>query len=67
MNLIESLLSPAGRTDPFPLYAEAHRLGPVLPITDTVFVIVGYAAVNEVLRNPGFGSGPIRRANRRWS
>ncbi|MFD3399126.1 cytochrome P450 [Kribbella sp. NPDC058693] len=55
MNLIESLLSPAGRTDPFPLYAEAHRLGPVLPITDTVFVIVGYAAVNEVLRNPGFG------------
>jgi len=55
MNLIESLLSPAGRADPFPLYAEAHRLGPVLPIADTVFVIVGYAAVNEVLRNPGFG------------
>jgi cytochrome P450 len=55
MNLLEALLSPAGRADPFPLYAEAHRLGPVLPITDTVFVIVGYAAVNEVLRNPGFG------------
>ncbi|WP_371401534.1 cytochrome P450 [Kribbella sp. NBC_00662] len=55
MNLIESLLSRAGRADPFPLYAEAHRLGPVLPITDTVFVIVGYAAANEVLRNPGFG------------
>ncbi|MEV4262075.1 cytochrome P450 [Kribbella sp. NPDC049584] len=55
MNLIESLLSPAGRADPFPLYAEAHRLGPVLPIADTAFVIVGYAAVNEVLRNPGFG------------
>jgi cytochrome P450 len=55
MNLIESLLSPAGRADPFPLYAEAHRLGPVLPIADSVFVIVGYQAVNEVLRNPGFG------------
>ncbi|WP_328998905.1 cytochrome P450 [Kribbella sp. NBC_00709] len=54
MNLIESLLSPEGRADPFPLYAEAHRLGPVLPITDTAFLVVGYAAVNEVLRNPGF-------------
>ncbi|MFI5692738.1 cytochrome P450 [Kribbella sp. NPDC051586] len=55
MNLIESLLSPTGRADPFPRYAEAHRLGPVLPITDTAFLVVGYAAVNEVLRNPGFG------------
>jgi cytochrome P450 len=55
MNLLESLLSPPGRADPFPLYAEAHRLGPVVAITDTVFVIVGYAAANEVLRNPGFG------------
>ncbi|TDW23242.1 cytochrome P450 [Kribbella kalugense] len=54
MNLIESLLSPAGRADPFPLYAEAHRLGPVLPITDSAFLVVGYAASNEVLRNPGF-------------
>jgi cytochrome P450 len=54
MNLIESLLSPAGRADPFPLYAEAHRLGPVVPITDTAFLVVGYQAVNEVLRNPGF-------------
>lgn len=52
--LIEALLSPAGRADPFPLYAEAHRLGAVLPVTDSAFLVVGYAAVNEVLRNPAF-------------
>jgi cytochrome P450 len=53
--LIQALLSPAGRADPFPLYAAAHRNGPVQAITDTVFLVVGYAAVNQVLRNPGFG------------
>jgi cytochrome P450 len=53
--LIQALLSPAGRADPFPLYAAAHRNGAVQAITDTVFLVVGYAAVNQVLRNPGFG------------
>jgi cytochrome P450 len=53
--IIEALLSPAGRADPFPLYAEAQALGPVLAITDSAFLVCGYAAVNQVLRNPGFG------------
>ncbi|GAA1613552.1 MULTISPECIES: cytochrome P450 [Kribbella] len=52
--ILQDLLSPAGRTDPFPLYAAAHRLGAVLPVTDDIFLVVGYAAVNEVLRKPVF-------------
>ncbi|MEU4289499.1 cytochrome P450 [Kribbella sp. NPDC026596] len=53
--ILQALISPAGRLDPFPLYAAAHRIGPVLTVTDSVFLVVGYAAVNQVLRNPGFG------------
>ncbi|GAA1146647.1 cytochrome P450 [Kribbella jejuensis] len=52
--LLQDLLSPAGRADPFPLYAAAHRLGPLLPVADGIFLVVGYAAANEVLRNPAF-------------
>jgi cytochrome P450 len=54
LDILQELVSPAGRADPFPLYAEAHQLGPVLPIADAAFLVVGYAAVNDVLRNPGF-------------
>ncbi|GIH19027.1 cytochrome P450 [Rugosimonospora africana] len=48
-------MTPAGRTDPFPLYAAAHELGPVSVLADDSFVVCGYAAVNQVLREPGFG------------
>jgi len=51
----QTLTSPAGRSDHVPLYAAAHRLGPVLAVTDSVFLVVGYTAVDRVLRNPGFG------------
>lgn len=53
--IIQGLMSPAGRADPFPLYAAAHQLGPVLAVADSVFIVVGHNAVNQVLRNPGFG------------
>jgi cytochrome P450 len=52
--ILQDLMSPAGRADPFALYAAAHRLGPLLPVTDDIFLVVGYVAVNEVLRNPVF-------------
>ncbi|NUS00271.1 MAG: cytochrome P450 [Kribbellaceae bacterium] len=52
--ILQELVSPAGRADPFPLYAAAHRLGPLLAVTDDIFLAVGYAAVNEALRNPAF-------------
>jgi cytochrome P450 len=53
--ILEKLTTPAGRADPFPLYAAAHELGPVPALTDGLFLICGYAAVNQVLREPRFG------------
>jgi cytochrome P450 len=55
VTILEQLMTPAGRTDPFPLYAVAHGLGPVSALPGGSFLICGYAAVNEVLRDPGFG------------
>ena len=53
--IIDALTTPAGRADPFRLYARAHELGPVSAITDGWFLVCGYGAVNQVLRDPGFG------------
>ena len=53
--ILDSLMTPDGRADPFPLYATAHELGPVLAVTDDLFLVCGYAAVNQILREPRFG------------
>ena len=53
--ILEKLMTPAGRADPFPLYAAAHELGPVSAVNDKLFLVCGYAAVNQVLREPRFG------------
>ncbi|WP_203966116.1 cytochrome P450 [Actinocatenispora thailandica] len=49
------MLAPAGRADPYPLYAEAHRLGPVSRLADSLYLVAGYQAVDQLLRDPGFG------------
>ena len=53
--VLDALMAPAGRADPYPLYAAAHSLGPVSSIAEDWYLMSGYAAVNQVLRNPGFG------------
>ncbi|MBD0688570.1 cytochrome P450 [Streptomyces sp. CBMA123] len=53
--IIEQLMTTEVRTDPYPLYARAHELGPVVPAGDGMFVVSGYAAVDKVLRTPAFG------------
>ncbi len=53
--IIDALMAPAGRVDPFPLYARAHELRPASAIADGWYLVCGYAAVNQVLRDPGFG------------
>lgn len=53
--LVQQMMTPAGRADPFPLYAAAHELGPVSVLPDGSLLVCGYAAVNQVLREPGFG------------
>ncbi|WP_037902704.1 cytochrome P450 [Streptomyces sp. NRRL S-350] len=53
--IIERLMTTEVRADPYPLYAKALELGPVVPAGDGMFVVSGYAAVNRVLRTPAFG------------
>jgi hypothetical protein len=53
--IVGALTSPGGRADPFPLYAVAHELGPVLEISEGWFLVCSYEGVNQVLRDPGFG------------
>ncbi|MFJ7907902.1 cytochrome P450 [Kitasatospora sp. NPDC096204] len=53
--IIGQLMTTEGRTDPYPLYAKARELGPVVPIGNGMFMVSGYAAANKVLRMPAFG------------
>jgi cytochrome P450 len=57
MNAIEILTAlgtPEGRADPYPLYAALHELGEVIEIGPGDVMVVGYDAINSVLRDPGF-------------
>lgn len=49
------LLGPAGRSDPYRLYADLRALGPVTGLVDSSYLVTGYDALNRVLREPGFG------------
>lgn len=53
--IVSELLTPGGRADPYRHYAELHALGPLARLSADSLVVCGYDAVNEVLRNPGFG------------
>jgi cytochrome P450 len=49
-----SLLTPEGRSDPYPLYAELRLLdGAAVPATGAV-IVHGYDAIDSVLRDPAF-------------
>src|SRR5580698_6124071 len=48
-----ALLEPAGRTDPFPLYAALNELGEAVA-ADGVVLVSGFDAANAVLRDPAF-------------
>jgi cytochrome P450 len=71
---LRALLSKEGRRDPFPHYAELHRLGPVCVLPDPVdrfdVVVHGYDAVQQALRDPALhvmtGDYPDRRGAQRW-
>ncbi|MFB7471199.1 cytochrome P450 [Kitasatospora sp. NPDC056184] len=53
-SIIEQLMTTEGRFDPYPLYARAHELGAAAPAGPGAVLVVGHAAVNQVLRNPAF-------------
>jgi cytochrome P450 len=52
--ILTALFSPEGRADPYPLYAALHELGEVIEPAPGTVVVVGYDAVNAVLRDPAF-------------
>ena len=57
MNAIEilaTLSTPQGRADPYPLYAALHELGEVIDTGTNQALVVGYDAINLVLRDPGY-------------
>jgi cytochrome P450 len=54
MEILTALSAPSGRADPYPLYAALHEMGEVIDIGSAGVIVVGYDAINSVLRDPGF-------------
>ena len=53
-DLFAALLEPAGRDDPYPLYAQLHAIGEVIPVGPGVVLVPGYDAISAVLRDPEY-------------
>ncbi|HLQ56413.1 MAG TPA: cytochrome P450 [Streptosporangiaceae bacterium] len=54
IEILTALGTSEGRADPYPLYAALHELGEVVEIGPGDVMVVGYDAINSVLRDPGF-------------
>jgi cytochrome P450 len=54
IEILAALNTPAGRADPYPLYARLHEIGEVVRAGPGNVLVVGYDAINSVLRDPGF-------------
>ena len=52
--ILTALGTPAGRADPYPLYAALHDVGEVIELGPGNVLVIGYDAINSVLRDPGF-------------
>ena len=49
-----ALLAPAGKADPYPLYAALHELGEAAKVMPGLVVANSYDAINAMLRDPMF-------------
>jgi cytochrome P450 len=54
IGILTALGTPEGRADPYPLYAGLHEIGKVIEAGPGHVIVVGYDAINAVLRDPGF-------------
>ncbi len=52
--VFERLLEPEAIDNPYPLYADLHALGEVIPAGNGIFLVPGYEVANAVLRDPGY-------------
>jgi cytochrome P450 len=54
LEILYSLGTPAGKADPYPLYSALHEIGEVVEIGENDVFVVGYDAINSVLRDPSY-------------
>ncbi|HET7014809.1 MAG TPA: cytochrome P450 [Streptosporangiaceae bacterium] len=54
LEILIALSTPDGKADPYPLYNALHEVSEVIEIGDNDVFVVGYDAINSVLRDPGF-------------
>ena len=52
--VLMTIATPEGRADPYPLYAALHEMGEAVEAGTGEVLVVGYDAINSVLRDPGF-------------
>jgi hypothetical protein len=52
LEILIALNTPAGKADPYPLYNALHEIGEVVEISENDIFVVGYEAINSVLRAP---------------
>jgi cytochrome P450 len=52
--ILGALGTPAGKADPYPLYAELHDLGEAATFAPGEVIVMGYDAISTVLRDPGY-------------
>ncbi|MFI6303070.1 cytochrome P450 [Amycolatopsis thailandensis] len=53
--MLENLLTPETRTDPYPFYRQVFDRGPVFEAADRFFVVSGFEEASALLKNPAFG------------
>jgi cytochrome P450 len=54
LEILIALNTPAGQADPYPLYDALHEIGEVVEIGESDIFVVGYDAINSVLRDPEY-------------
>ena len=54
IEVLTRLGAPEGRANPYPLYAALHEIGEAVEAGPGEVLVVGYDAINSVLRDPGF-------------
>jgi len=64
--VFEAIFTPAGRADPYPLYAALHELGDVAVLEPGQILAFSHAAVNATLREPAFQVKDAAYLDRVW-
>ncbi|HEY2551173.1 MAG TPA: cytochrome P450 [Streptosporangiaceae bacterium] len=66
--IFDGMVSPDGRADPYPYYAQMHELGESFRVgQSTTVMVVGYDAISAVLRDPAFRAGSETDWDASWA